>query len=212
MVTGFGKRYVRDTAAAKQSVGHSWRSSLCVSRCLCLSHNLTYPTPPHPSSHSTSTLHHLILHPLAKRKLTFHRGLHVGALHAFSKRTYPPLISTCPYNPLPLILTFGTLLISSIAVVVLWSSILPIIQSRFLWGAGSILAILTFTSGHMWNRIKNAPYVAQTQGGGVSWVAGGFQNQLGMESQVVAGLCELFSFSVRQAYRPVERLAKWIIH
>ena len=95
-----------------------------------------------------------------------------------------------PYNPLPLVLTLLTLAFGSVAVYALWSSLLPILQSRFLWGAGSIVLILTFTSGHMWNRIKNAPYVAAAQGGGVSWVAGGFQNQLGMESQVVAGLCE----------------------
>ena len=49
--------------------------------------------------------------------------------------------------------------------------------------------ILTFTSGYMWNKIKGAPYVAVDQSGKTSWIAGGYQNQLGLESQVVASTC-----------------------
>lgn len=67
---------------------------------------------------------------------------------------------------------------------------LPLVQSRIIWGVFSIVLILTFTSGFMWNRIKNAPYIGVTQGGTVSWIAGGYQNQLGIESQVVGGVCK----------------------
>jgi oligosaccharyltransferase complex subunit gamma len=42
----------------------------------------------------------------------------------------------------------------------------------------------------MWNKIKNAPYVAAGQDGRVSWIAGGYQNQLGLETQVVGGICK----------------------
>jgi len=49
---------------------------------------------------------------------------------------------------------------------------------------------LTFTSGFMWNRIKNAPYIGVSQSGHVSWIAGGYQNQLGVESQIVGVTCE----------------------
>ncbi len=45
----------------------------------------------------------------------------------------------------------------------------------------------------MWNKIKNAPYVA-VQDGKTSWMAGGFQNQLGLETQVVGAMCK-FVFS-----------------
>ena len=119
-----------------------------------------------------------------------HSGLHAGALHSFLKPHLPKFEIHVPFNPLPLIFTALTALVSLTAIFFLWSAILPILQSRILWGAGSIITILTFTSGHMWNRIKNAPYVAGTQNGGVTWIASGFQNQLGMESQVVAGLCK----------------------
>ena len=43
-------------------------------------------------------------------------------------------------------------------------------------------------SGHMWNQIRTPPYV-MTNGGSISYITGGFQNQLGIESQIVALLC-----------------------
>ena len=75
-----------------------------------------------------------------------------------------------------------------------WSFVLPVVQSRIVWGALSMLLILTFTSGYMWNKIKNAPYIAM-EGDQMRWIAAGYQNQLGLESQVVAGMCEWPSIS-----------------
>jgi hypothetical protein len=46
----------------------------------------------------------------------------------------------------------------------------------------------------MWNRIKNAPYIGVSQSGHVSWIAGGYQNQLGVESQIVGVTCEWLQF------------------
>lgn len=42
----------------------------------------------------------------------------------------------------------------------------------------------------MWNKIKNAPYVAAGRDGKVQWIAAGYQNQLGLESQVVGAICK----------------------
>lgn len=68
--------------------------------------------------------------------------------------------------------------------------ILPVIQNRNLWAALSLMAILLFTSGHMFNHIRQAPYVAGDGKGGISYFAGGFTNQFGMESQIVAAVCK----------------------
>lgn len=70
---------------------------------------------------------------------------------------------------------------------------LPIIQNRNLWAAGSLLTILLFTSGHMFNHIRKVPYVAGDGKGGISYFAGGFSNQFGMETQIVAGMCKFLS-------------------
>jgi oligosaccharyltransferase complex subunit gamma len=66
----------------------------------------------------------------------------------------------------------------------------PIVQNRNVWAAVSLIAILLFTSGHMYNHIRKVPYVAQGNRGGISYFAPGFQSQYGLETQLVAALCK----------------------
>ncbi len=68
--------------------------------------------------------------------------------------------------------------------------ILPLLQNRNTWASLSLLAILAFTSGHMFNQIRKVPYVAGNGKGGVQYFANGFQAQLGVETQMVAAICE----------------------
>lgn len=68
--------------------------------------------------------------------------------------------------------------------------LMPIVQNRNLWAAISLIAILLFTSGQMFNHIRKVPYVAGDGRGGISYFAGGFQNQFGMETQIVAAICK----------------------
>lgn len=67
--------------------------------------------------------------------------------------------------------------------------ILPIIQNRNTWAGISLITILLFTSGHMFNHIRKVPYVSGDGKGGVSYFAGGFSNQFGLETQIVAAMC-----------------------
>ena len=71
--------------------------------------------------------------------------------------------------------------------------LLPIIQNRNLWAAVSLISVLLFTSGHMYNHIRKVPYVSGDGKGGVSYFAGGFQNQFGLETQIVAAMCKFMS-------------------
>ncbi len=68
--------------------------------------------------------------------------------------------------------------------------VIPILQNRNIWAAISLISILLFTSGHMFNHIRNVPYVAGDGKGGVTYFAASFQSQLGLETQVVAALCK----------------------
>ena len=70
--------------------------------------------------------------------------------------------------------------------------VLPIVQNRNLWAAISLIIILLFTSGHMFNHIRKVPYVSGDGKGGISYFAGGFSNQFGLETQIVAAMCESF--------------------
>ncbi|KAI6712043.1 hypothetical protein JHW43_005400 [Diplocarpon mali] len=87
-----------------------------------------------------------------------------------------------------------------------WPYVLPIAQNRNLWAAISLIAILLFTSGHMFNHIRKVPYVAGDGKGGISYFAGGFSNQYGLETQIVAGIYGLLSFATISLALKVPRI------
>ena len=96
------------------------------------------------------------------------------------------------------VITITTTLLGTISFFsVAYPYILPVIQNRNLWAGISLITILLFTSGHMYNHIRKVPYVAGDGKGGISYFAGGFSNQFGMETQIVAAMCK--SSSVKPA-------------
>ena len=56
----------------------------------------------------------------------------------------------------------------------------------------------------MYNHIRKVPYVAGDGKGGISYFAGGFSNQFGMETQIVAAMCK--SSLVKTAETPTYKL------
>lgn len=118
-------------------------------------------------------------------------GLSLPALHNWVRTTTPvPFDIYRPTNPVPFILApliIGTFLYAAYAA---RAVLVPVLSSRIVWGVGCTVLSILFTSGYMWNKIKNAPYVQMAPDGRVSWIAGGYSNQLGLESQVVGTLCE----------------------
>ncbi|CAD0040697.1 unnamed protein product [Aureobasidium pullulans] len=87
----------------------------------------------------------------------------------------PPVVR--PVNYVKIITTTVAILGTVTAFTVAAPYALPVLQSRNLWAAISLIAVLLFTSGHMFNHIRKVPYVAGDGKGGVSYFAGGFQNQ-----------------------------------
>lgn len=70
-----------------------------------------------------------------------------------------------------------------------WPQIHGIITDKNVWTLGCILFILMFTSGYMFNAIRNTPFTQSNGRGGFNYIVGGFQNQLGVETQIVATIC-----------------------
>jgi oligosaccharyltransferase complex subunit gamma len=103
-------------------------------------------------------------------------------------RPHPPIVR--PVNWVLWIASITTILGGITLLSVIWPLLAPIIQNRNLWAAISLILILLFTSGHMFNHIRQVPYVAGNGRGGISYFAGGFSNQFGMETQIIAALCE----------------------
>ncbi|KAK8869525.1 hypothetical protein IAR55_000091 [Kwoniella newhampshirensis] len=124
-------------------------------------------------------------------------GLTAPPLHSWLTGLTPqPFSLYKPFNPIPFIVVPLALIVITVSLYSMRAILIPLAQSRVVWGTGSLILILTFTSGYMWNKIKGAPYVAAGPGGSVSWIAQGYSNQLGLESQVVGGVYGLLAFSI----------------
>lgn len=120
-------------------------------------------------------------------------------IHGWITRHLPPLeegqsypLFSRPVNYTRIVVSvtsfIGFITFASVA----WPYVLPIVQNRNLWAGISLIAVLLFTSGHMFNHIRKVPYVSGNGRGGVQYFAGGFSNQYGMETQIVAGMCKSF--------------------
>lgn len=117
-----------------------------------------------------------------------------------AEQVYSWIANKLPGKPHPAInrpLNWGKIIFVTVATLgsvsslaVAWPYILPVIQNRNLWAALSLIAILLFTSGHMFNHIRKVPYVVSDGRGGVNYFAGGFQSQYGLETQIVAAMCK----------------------
>ncbi|KAH0013845.1 hypothetical protein KCU78_g8983, partial [Aureobasidium melanogenum] len=116
----------------------------------------------------------------------------------------PPVVR--PVNYVKIITTTVAILGTITACTVALPYVLPIIQSRNLWAALSLIAVLLFTSGHMFNHIRKVPYVAGDGKGGISYFAGGFQNQFGLETQIVAAMYAILAFATISLALKVPRM------
>ena len=117
-------------------------------------------------------------------------------IHAWITRHLPPSAEprpavNRPFNWLRFVVVTTTALGVITATYTLWDYISPILYNRNLWAGLCIIAILLFTSGHMYNHIRSTPYIAGDGKGGIQYFAPGFQSQFGLESQIVAAICEL---------------------
>ncbi|GAA5987706.1 hypothetical protein JCM10908_007177 [Rhodotorula pacifica] len=70
------------------------------------------------------------------------------------------------------------------------------LMQRYIWSFLGISTILFMTSGYMWCQIRRPQYAQVGQGGEVSYIAGGYQNQLGAEVHIVSAIYGILGFSV----------------
>ncbi|PSR97672.1 hypothetical protein BD289DRAFT_83252 [Coniella lustricola] len=70
----------------------------------------------------------------------------------------------------------------------MWSFINQYLFHRKVVMVACLGYMLFHTGGAMFNSIRNTPYVGQDGNGRISYIAGGFQSQYGLESQIISGL------------------------
>lgn len=69
-----------------------------------------------------------------------------------------------------------------------------VLKSRFVWGSLSLVLILIFIAGYMFNQIRGAPFVNE-QGDHVEYFAPNAQLQYGLETQVISTVYGLLSMA-----------------
>jgi len=130
--------------------------------------------------------------------------IHQWLARHYAGRTIPKLVRPINWFKLAVWATAALGAITFVAVA--GPYILPFLQNRNLWAAISIICVLLFTSGHMFNQIRNTPYAGGDGKGGVSYIAGGFQNQFGMETQIVAAMYAVLAFATISLALKVPRM------
>ncbi|EKM55563.1 uncharacterized protein PHACADRAFT_144077 [Phanerochaete carnosa HHB-10118-sp] len=96
-----------------------------------------------------------------------------------------------PYKPPVDWMKYATIGATLLIAVTALRVISPLLKSRWVWAIGTVLTILTMTGGFMFVRIREMPYT----GNDGQWIAAGYQNQFGQETQVVGLLYGLLSAS-----------------
>ncbi|KAJ1705106.1 oligosaccharyl transferase subunit (gamma) [Aspergillus flavus] len=91
------------------------------------------------------------------------------------------------------------------------SLIRPINYMRLISAVTIVMGVLTLftvlSPGHMFNHIRKVPYVVGDGKGGISYFAGGFSNQFGMETQIIAAIYAILSFATIALAMKVPRIA-----
>lgn len=114
--------------------------------------------------------------------------IHAWIVRHLSPGPKPPIYRPFNYFRIITITTTALGLVSFISMAAPY--ILPIVRNRNTWAGFSLITILLFTSGHMFNHIRKVPYVSGDGKGGISYFASGFSNQFGLETQIVAAMCK----------------------
>jgi len=78
---------------------------------------------------------------------------------------------------------------------VAWPLVRLILTSRFIWATALLPVILLMISGQMWCQIRSPPYMVKSPTGAPSYIAGGYSNQYGVETQVIASLYGVLAFA-----------------
>ncbi|KAI3404736.2 OST3 [Candida oxycetoniae] len=71
-----------------------------------------------------------------------------------------------------------------------------ILASKITWGVFSLLAVLLFTTGFMFNKIRHTPYIIDHADGKIEYFMRAQQNQLGIETQIISFVYGVLSILV----------------
>jgi oligosaccharyltransferase complex subunit gamma len=119
------------------------------------------------------------------------------AFHKFlqSSIQLPTFPIVRPFNWAKVFMTISTIVMSGLVASLIWPQIQKVVTDKNIWTLACLVFILLFTSGYMYNAIRHTPFTQPNGSGGFNYIAPGFQNQFGVETQIVASICISTSFN-----------------
>ncbi|KAL7751835.1 oligosaccharyl transferase subunit ost3/OST6 [Sorochytrium milnesiophthora] len=100
-----------------------------------------------------------------------------------------------PIDYTKVIIGVGALLFVAATARLVFTAVMALVSSRKLWAMISLSIILLMNCGFMWNRIRNPPFMADNKGR-IEYISEGFQQQLGIETQITSTLYAICAFCV----------------
>lgn len=91
-----------------------------------------------------------------------------------------------PVNYNKIMVNIGVTVLAAILIKVFFKQFKMLVTSKALWCLLSIVAILLFTTGYMFNQIRGVPYIREYPDGRVEYFMQGQQMQLGIETQILS--------------------------
>jgi len=92
--------------------------------------------------------------------------------------------------------TFVTVLLALVSVSIFFGKyVKTFLLSRWLWAFATLAFVLPMISGYMWNQIRKPPYMQMSRDGKASYIAGGYSNQFGVETQIVSVIYGVLAFA-----------------
>ncbi|KAL8287459.1 hypothetical protein RQP46_003317 [Phenoliferia psychrophenolica] len=117
-----------------------------------------------------------------------------------------PLRFSRPIDKAKVFSTVVIVLGSIIMTVKAWPVVKIVLGRTYLWSFGTMFIILIMTSGYMWNQIRHPPYAQVGQGGSVSYIAGGYSNQVGAETHIVSAIYGVLAFAAYTLAHTIPKL------
>lgn len=91
---------------------------------------------------------------------------------------------------------------------VAYPCIRAVVHNRKSWAAVSLVLVLLFTSGSMFNNIRSDPYVpANEMGRGIVYFTGTTSTQTRFETQIIATVCKIALFSLTGTANSLQMLS-----
>ncbi|BGP70884.1 oligosaccharyltransferase complex subunit gamma [Rhodotorula toruloides] len=117
------------------------------------------------------------------------------ASHLSAHANLPSLKFARPVDKTKVLKTVASVVVGVLAVWRMWPLFVVVFTRRYIWSAICIFTILFMTSGYMWTQIRRPLYVQAERNGQVSYIAGGYQTQLGAEVHIISAIYGILGFS-----------------